>query len=384
LVGLDQTETNAAYDTISVSFVTRGGAGRLLPSGSVLPEPPASSFASDNAAGVHPTILEALARANHGHALAYGNEAWTARAIGAFRELFGAPVEVLFTWGGTGANVVGLQCLLAPYQAVICPSGAHIAVDECGAPERFTGCKLVDVQTPDGKLRPEQIVEQLHGLGDEHHVQPKVVSITQSTELGTLHTADEIAAIAATAHAHGLLLHLDGARIANATAALGGDVRAFTIEAGVDVLTFGGTKAGAMYGEAVVFLDPALAAPAKFVRKQAGQLPSKMRYVAAQFEALLADGLWIALGAHANEMADRLYRQTNEVPGVTHERPPAVNSLFPMLPAAAAQTLREWCFFWPWDPAREQVRWMTAWDTTADDVDRFAAGVRTVMGAPGA
>ena len=350
----------------------------------MLPEPPASSFASDNAAGVHPTILDAIARANHGHALAYGNDDLTRRTVGAFRELFGAPVEVFFTWGGTGANVVGLQCLLAPYQAVICPAGAHIAVDECGAPERFTGCKLIDVPTADGKLRPEQIVEQLHGLGDEHHVQPKVVSITQSTELGTLYTADEVAEIAATAHANGLLLHVDGARLANATAALGGDVRAFTVEAGVDVLTFGGTKAGAMYGEAVVFLDPALAGPAKFVRKQAGQLPSKMRYVAAQFEALLTDGLWIDLAAHANGMADRLYRSTVEIAGVTLERPPAVNSLFPMLPPAAAQTLREWCFFWPWDPARDQVRWMTAWDTTVEDVDRFVAGVRAVLAASAA
>lgn len=347
----------------------------------MLPSPPASSFASDNAAGVHPSILEALARANHGPALAYGNDEWTRRAVARFRDVFDAPVEVFFTWGGTGANVVGLQCLLAPYQAVICPAGAHVAVDECGAPERFTGCKLIDVPTPDGKLRPEQILDQLHGLGDEHHVQPRVVSITQSTELGTLYTDDEVAAIAATAHAHGLLLHVDGARLANATAALGGDVRAFTAEAGVDVLTFGGTKAGAMYGEAVVFLDPALAGPAKFVRKQAGQLPSKMRYVAAQFEALLADDLWISLAARANEMADRLYRQTCEIAGVTIERAPAVNSLFPMLPNAAAETLREWCFFWPWDPAREQVRWMTAWDTTPDDVDRFADGVRKVMAA---
>jgi threonine aldolase len=345
----------------------------------VLPDPPACSFASDNAAGVHPAVMEALARANHGHALAYGSDDWTQRAVGVFREQFGAPVEVFFTWGGTGANVVGLQCLLAPYQAIICPAGAHIAIDECGALERFAGCKLIDLPTADGKLGPEQVVDQLGGLGDEHHVQPRVVSITQSTEVGTLYSPDEVAALAAAAHAHGLLLHMDGARISNATAALGGDVRSFTVEAGVDVLTFGGTKAGMMYGEAVVFCNPALAAPARFVRKQSGQLVSKMRYVAAQFEALLEGGLWIDLAGHANSMADLLYRTTSDIAGVKHERAPVVNSVFPSLPADAAARLRDWCFFWPWDPAHDQYRWMTAWDTTPDDISRFAEGVRTVM-----
>ena len=345
----------------------------------MLPAAPERSFASDNAAGVHPAVMEAIARANHGHALAYGNEAWTGRAVAGFRELFDAPIEVALTWGGTGANIVGLQCLLAPYQAVICTANAHIATDECGAPERFTGCKLIDLPTVDGKLTPEQIAAQLHGLGDEHHVQPKVVSITQSTELGTLYTADEIAAIAAVAHDHDMYVHLDGARIANATAALDGDVRAFTIEAGVDVMTFGGTKAGMMYGEAVVFLNPALAGPARFVRKQAGQLPSKMRYVAAQFEALLADGLWIDLARCANERADLLYRATVDIAGVTIERAPAVNALFPILPAKATAALQEWSFFWPWDPSRNQVRWMTAWDTTEADVTAFADGVRSVV-----
>ncbi len=350
-------------------------------SSSVLPPAPTCSFASDNAAGVHPAVLEAMTRANHGHALAYGADAWTGRAVAAFRELFDHPVEVAFTWGGTGANVVGLQCLLAPYQAVICPATAHIAVDECGAPERFTGCKLIDVPTPDGKLTPELVEHELHGLGDEHHVQPRVVSITQSTELGTLYTADEIAALAATAHGHGLLLHLDGARLANAAAALGADPKAFTLDAGVDVLTFGGTKNGMMYGEAVVFRDAALAAPVRFVRKQAGQLVSKMRYVAAQFEALLTDDLWLHLATDANARADQLHRLAAEVPGVTIARAPAVNSVFPVLPAAAIVPLQEWCFFWPWDASRREVRWMTAWDTTPADVDAFVAGVRAIVGA---
>ena len=344
----------------------------------MLPPAPACSFASDNAAGVHPTVLDALGAANDRHALAYGADAWTERALAAFDELFGRHVEVFFTWGGTGANVVGLQCLLAPYHAVICPAGAHIAFDECGAPERFTGCKLIDLPTPDGKLRPEQITEQLFGLGDQHHVQPKVVSITQSTELGTLYTAAEITAIAEVAHANGLYVHLDGARIANAAAALG-DLRSCTIDAGVDVMTFGGTKNGMMYGEAVVFLNTDLAAPARFVRKQAGQLPSKMRYVAAQFLALLEGGLWLELAGNANEMAVRLYEATRTIEGVHFDLPPAVNAVFPLLPAGALEVLQQWCFFWPWDPTRNQARWMTAWDTTAQDIDRFAAGVHAIM-----
>ena len=345
----------------------------------MLPPPPACSFASDNAAGVHPAVLDALARANDGHALAYGADPWTERAIASIRRVFDHPVEVAFTWGGTGANVVGLQCLLAPYQAVICPSTAHIAVDECGAPERFTGCKLIDVATDDGKLTPALVLDQLHVLGDQHHVQPRVVSITQSTELGTLYDPDEVAALAATAHAHGMLVHMDGARLANAAAAFGGDVRSFTIAAGVDVLTFGGTKNGMMYGEAVVFCDPALAGPVRFVRKQAAQLPSKMRFVSAQFEALLADGLWLDLARHANEMAAHLHRLTADIGGIVLDSAPVVNSVFPYVPRAAIVPLQDWCFFYPWDVARHQVRWMTAWDTRRADVEAFAAGARAVV-----
>ena len=353
-------------------------AAKRLRSVLVLPPPPACSFASDNAARVHPAVLDAITRANDGHALAYGSDPWTERAVAAIRRVFCHPVEVAFTWGGTGANVVGLQCLLAPYQAVICPSTAHIAVDECGALERFAGCKLIDVATDDGKLTPAHVIDQLRGLGDQHHVQPHVVSITQSTEMGTLYTPDEVAALAATAHAHGLLLHMDGARLANA-AAVFGDVRAFTIDAGVDVLTFGGTKNGMMYGEAVVFCDPSLATPVRFVRKQAAQLISKMRFVGAQFDALLADDLWLDLARHANEMATLLHRLTADIGGIVLERAPAVNSVFPLLPPEAIGPLQEWCFFYPWDEARHQVRWMTAWDTSAADVATFAAGARAVV-----
>jgi threonine aldolase len=341
--------------------------------------PPRSSFASDNASGAHPDVMAAMAAANEGHAPAYGADAWTDRAIDAFRQLFGGEVEVAFTWGGTGANVVGLQCLLAPYDAVICPDTAHIHVDECGAPERFTGAKLLDVPTVDGKLRPDDVRGQLHLLGDMHHVQPRVVAITQSTEQGSLYTPDEIAALADVAHAHGMRLHLDGARIANATAALGGDVRSFTVDAGVDVLTFGGTKNGMVYGEAVVFLDPELGRAAPFVRKQAGQLPSKMRFVAAQFEALLAGDLWLRNATHSNEMAQLLAKRIDGTPGVTLTRPPEVNALFATIPPAALAPLQAWSHFYVWDESTTEVRWMTSFDTTADDVERFAAGVASLV-----
>ncbi len=334
------------------------------------------SFASDNAAGVDPAVMDALIAANVDHALAYGSDPWTARATDRFRELFDAPVEVCFVWGGTGANVVSLQSLVAPWDAVVCSANAHIAVDECGAPERFTGAKLLTFPTPDGKLTPDQIRASQSGRGDEHHSQATVVSITQSTESGTLYTPAEIAALTEVAHAHGMKVHLDGARIANAVAALDVHVRDITIAAGIDVVSFGGTKNGMMYGEAVVFLDPALGANARFIRKQATQLPSKMRFVAAQFEALLADGRWLANAAHANAMAVRLADAVRDVPGVELTREPVVNSVFARLPAAAIPRLQERSFFWMWDDAHHEVRWMTAFDTTDDDIDAFTAILR--------
>jgi len=344
-----------------------------------LPAPPDASFASDNASGAHPDVLAALVAANRGHAPAYGADAWTARATDAIRDLFGVPAEVAFAWGGTGANVVGLQCLLAPWQAVICPDTAHIHVDECGAPERFTGAKLIDVPTPDGKLRPDQITDHLHLLGDMHHVQPRVVAITQSTEQGSLYQPDEVAALAEVAHAHGLVVHMDGARLANAAAALGGDVRSFTADAGVDVVTFGGTKNGMVFGEAVVFLTPELGADVDFVRKQAGQLPSKMRFVAAQFEALLADDLWLVNARHANAMAQLLVDRVGDVRGIAVSRRPEVNAVFATVPRQSLARLQAWSHFYVWDEATTEVRWMTSFDTTVEDVECFAAGLASLV-----
>ena len=337
------------------------------------------SFASDNASGVHPAVMDALIAANVDHALAYGDDAWTERATRHFRDVLGAPVEVCFVWGGTGANVVSLQSLLQPWSAVVCTANAHIAVDECGAPERFTGSKLLTFPSVDGKLTPADVEAAQVGRGDEHHAQATVVSVTQSTECGTLYSVSELTAVCEAAHGFGMKVHLDGARLGNAVAALGCDVRALTIDAGVDVVSFGGTKNGMMYGEAVVFCDPALGADAKFIRKQATQLPSKMRFVAAQFDALLTDDLWIRNAAHANAMAQRLAAATRDIPGVTLAREPEVNSVFVRLPAERIAKLQAESFFWTWDETLDEVRWMTAFDTTEADIDAFAATVRRVL-----
>lgn len=351
-----------------------------------LPPPPVRSFASDNAAGVHPDVLAAVARANEGHALAYGDDEWTRRTEGAFRDLFGTDVTTLLTFNGTGANVLSLLALLGPAEAVVCTAAAHIATDEAGAPERILGAKLIDLPAPDGKLVPEQLDAVVAQTRDgPHHAQPGVVSLTQSTELGTVYSVDEIAALSERAHHHRMRVHVDGARLANATAALGGDVAALrrsTLDAGVDVVSFGGTKNGILGGEAVIFLRPELARRAEHLRKQVTQLPSKMRFVAAQFEALLTDDLWLRLAGSANAMAARLHGAIAGLPGLEAGPAPAVNSVFPILPPAVADRLKAWSFFWDWDASRGQVRWMTAWDTTADDVDRFVAGVTLATSEP--
>jgi threonine aldolase len=350
------------------------------PSFDELPEPPARSFASDNASGVHPEVMAAIVAADAGDALAYGDDPWTREAEAALADLFGREVEAVFCWGGTGANVVGLQCLVGPGDAVICPEGAHIDTDEGGAAERIIGTKLLTVPTPDGKLRPADVLARSVGVGNQHRAQPRAVSITQSTERGTLYRPDEVRAVVEAAHAGGLRVHLDGARIANAAAALGGDVRSFTTDAGVDVLTFGGTKNGLMYGEAVVFLEPELGDRARFVRKQTTQLASKMRYIGAQFAAALADGLWLRNAAHANAMARLLADGLAGVDGVTVTSPPEVNAVFAALPSAGAvEDVQAWSFVHDWDPARHEVRCMTSWATTPTDVERFVAGVAAVV-----
>ncbi|HET9294934.1 MAG TPA: low specificity L-threonine aldolase [Gemmatimonadales bacterium] len=340
---------------------------------------PSPHFASDNTAGIHPEVLAAIAAANTDHAIAYGSDSWTAAAVDRFREHFGPETEVFLVYGGTGANVLGLQLLTRPHEAVLCAETAHIHADECGAPERYLGCKLLAVPSRDGKLRPADIVGQLKGIGNEHHVQPRVISVTQATEYGTVYRPEELGALAEVARQHGLRLHMDGARLANAAASLGLPLREVTAEVGVDVLTFGGTKNGLLGAEAVVVFDPALARDFRFQRKQAMQLPSKMRFLGAQFAALLADDLWRRNADKANRMARLLADLASRVPGVTITQPVEANAVFATVPREHLAALQERFFFYVWDEPRTEVRWMAAFDTTEEDVRAFARHLHTVL-----
>jgi threonine aldolase len=329
------------------------------------------TFASDNWSGIHPDILAAIVAANGEHVRSYGEDPVTAEAVAHFKRHFGADAEVFFAFNGTGANVVGLQSLLRPFEAVICAQTAHIYVDECGAPERFLGSKLIPVATPDGKLTPELVEAAAIGVGDEHHVQPRVVSITQATELGTSYRVDEIAALSRWAHDHAMLLHLDGARLSNAAAFLGVGLGAFGSSAGVDVLSYGGTKNGAMGAEAVVSFQPPEESSLRYIRKQSMQLASKMRFVAAQFNALLKGDLWRTNAGHANAMARRLAEGMARVDGVTVAHPIESNGVFAVLPPAVTRAVQEEFPFYVWDEATSVVRWMASFDTTEQDVDAF-------------
>jgi len=338
------------------------------------------TFASDNAAPAHPRILRAIEQANVGHAVSYGDDDWTRRATGRFRTIFGDETDVYFTFNGTGANVVALSSLIRPHEAVITPATAHLNTDECGAFERFAGSKLLPVQTADGKLRIKDLEPFLHSSKEEHHVQPRVISISQSTEYGGLYELEELRGLCAFAHEHGLLVHMDGARIANAAAALGRPLREVTRAAGVDVLTFGGTKNGLLFGEAILFFDRALhGGTARFARKQAMQLASKMRFIAAQFEALLQDDLWLNNARHANAMATALEARLRSIPGVNITRPVRCNAIFATLPRSAIKTIQERFFFYVFDDLNSEVRWMTTYETTAEDIDQFVAAIEGAL-----
>ncbi|MFB7250174.1 threonine aldolase family protein [Microbacterium sp. NPDC056234] len=348
---------------------------------STLHDPAIRGFASDNYSGIHPEILAAIAAANDGHQVAYGEDVYTQRLQEVFRSHFGADAEAFPVFNGTGANVTGLQSMLPRWGAVISASSAHINVDEGGAPERIGGFKLLTVPTDDGKLTPELVDREAWGWGDEHRAQPLVVSITQSTELGTLYTPEEIRALADHAHGHGMKLHLDGARISNAAAALDAPLAAFTLDAGVDVLSFGGTKNGAMLGEAVVVLNPEASTGLIYSRKFNMQLSSKMRFVSAQLIALLEGDLWLRNARHSNAMARRLRTgieaglADGSVRGVEFTQPTQANGVFATLPDGIADRLRESFRFYDWDAARNEVRWMCSFDTAESDVDAFIAEV---------
>jgi threonine aldolase len=341
-----------------------------------LHDPAWRGFASDNYAGAHPEVLAALADANEGHQVAYGEDVYTARLQEVVKGHFGADAEAFPVFNGTGANVTALTSILPRWGAVIATASAHIHTDEGAAPERVSGLKLLTVPTPDGKLTPELIDSEAWGWGDEHRAQPLAVSITQTTELGTVYTVEEVRAIADHVHAKGMTLHMDGARVANAAAALGVGLREFTTDAGVDILSFGGTKNGLLYGEAIVVLNPAASDGLVYLRKLSMQLASKMRFVSAQLIALLSDDLWLRSATHANAMAARLRQALEGVDGLTFTQATEANAIFAILPPGSADRLRETFRFYDWNPATGEVRWMTAFDTTEADVDAFAAAIR--------
>ena len=333
-------------------------------------------FASDNNSGVHPAILEALNRANSGHTVGYGNDDYTATATKMFREIFGEGTEVFFVFNGTGANVLALTTLTRSFNSVICAATAHIQEDECGAPEKFSGCKLLPVETVDGKLTPDAVKHHLKGFNFEHHSQPKVISISQVTEMGTVYTPDEIKALASVAHEHKMFLHLDGARIANAAAALNLPFKAFTRDCGVDVISFGGTKNGMMMGEAVVFFDHTLTVDTKYLRKQSMQLFSKMRFVSAQFIAYFTNNLWEQNAIHANRMAQKLYKQISDIPGIKVTQKVEANGIFAEVPSHIIAPLQERFFFYIWNDLTHEVRWMTSFDTTEEEINEFSDLIR--------
>ena len=336
-------------------------------------------FASDNFAGAHPDVLAAVAEANDGHVPAYGDDPYTAAAEQRLREHFGDEARPFLVFNGSAANVLSLLAAARSAQGVICPDTAHLNRDEAGAPERIAGVKLLTVPTPSGKLTPELASTRIKRVGDQHAAQPHIVSISNATELGTVYAPVETRALAELAHDRDMLVHIDGARLANTAAALDVPLRALTTDAGADVLSFGGTKNGLLLGDAVVFLNRDLAADFEFVRKQSMQLASKMRFVAAQFDALLRDDLWLRNATHANAMAERLATAVKQVPAVRITQPVESNAVFAILPRQATERLlAEWpgdVPFHIWDEDSGEVRWMTAWDTTEDDVDRFSAAV---------
>lgn len=330
-------------------------------------------FASDNNSGIHPAILEALIKANDGHAPAYGDDVFTQGAIAKFREHFGADSEVLFVFNGTGANITGLKSMVRSHQAIICTDGAHIHADEGGADEGIIGGKLLTVPSADGKLTIPMIEQQLAHIGSQHRSQPKAISISQCTELGTVYTIDEIKQLSGFAHANGLFVHMDGARISNAAAFLGCTLKEMTTDAGVDMLSFGGTKNGIMIGEAVVCLNKEFAAELKYIRKQSMQLGSKMRFIAAQFDRLLTEDLWLENAVQANRMAKRLANGLKQFPNVLLTQPVESNAVFASMPREQIEQLQKAYAFALWSMDKNEVRLVTSFDTSEEDVDLFLA-----------
>jgi len=336
-------------------------------------------FASDNNSGIHPVLLKALADANTGHVVAYGDDSYTRLATKKFKQVFGDQAEVFFVLTGTAANVLGLSSVTRSFNAIISAGSSHINVDECGAPEKFNQCKILTVKTPDGKLTPDLISEHLGGFGFEHHVQPVVISISQPTELGTVYTISEIANLAGLAKKYNMYLHMDGARLANAAVYLDLSFRAFTADASVDILSFGGTKNGMLFGESVVFLRPELAVNFKYIRKQGMQLVSKMRYISAQFNTYLNQEIWKNNALHANSMAQYLAKLIQDIPEIKIIQKVQSNAVFAVIPRNIIKPLQEKYFFYVWDDQACIVRWMTSFDTTNEDIDSFVNCIKELL-----
>ena len=337
------------------------------------------SFASDNNSGVHPLVMEALNRANRDHAVGYGDDPWTAEAVRKIREVFSADCEPLFVFNGTGSNAVALQLCTRPYNSIICAETAHIYVDECGSPARMTGCQIRPVATPDGKLTPDLIRPYLCHFGEQHHSQPGAIYISQCSELGTIYQPEEIRALTSLAHQHGMYVHMDGARLANACAALNLGFKELTVDCGIDVLSFGGTKNGLMLGESVIVFNPDLKKEAYFVRKQSAQLASKLRYLSCQFTAYLTDDLWLKNATHANRMAKILYDGLKELPGVRFTQKMESNQLFLTMPRPVIDELLKSYFFYFWDEAVNEIRFVTSFDTTEEDIQELLQAVKKLL-----
>ena len=336
-------------------------------------------FASDNNAGIHPDILKEVIEANKGHVKGYGTDIYTETAQELFREQLGSATETFFVFTGTAANVLGITGILRSWNSVITAATAHLETDECGAPEKFIGCKILTVDTPDGKITPELIEKHMHGFDFEHHSQPKVISITQSTEMGTVYTVPEIRKIARCAHSRGLLLHMDGARLANAAVALNLPFKTFTTDAGADVLSFGGTKNGMMFGEAICFLRPELSVNFKYIRKQGMQLASKMRFISSQYIGYFKNDLWKKLASHANSMAGILAEKLQQIDGLKITQPVQANGIFVIMPSDAAVKVMNHYFFYPWNAQTSEYRLMTSWDTTEEDIVEFVKLLKKEM-----
>lgn len=337
------------------------------------------SFASDNNSGVHPSIMEAVIKANEDHAIGYGDDPWTAAATEKIRSIFGEEATPFFVFNGTGANSVALQAVTRPFNSILCAETAHINVDECGAPGRMTGCAIVTIPTPDGKLTPELIRPRLHNFGVCHHSQPKAVYISQVSELGTVYTIEEVRAIADLLHAHNMYLHMDGARLANACAYLNCTMKQLTVDAGVDILSFGGTKNGMMMGEAVVSFRPEITENLPYYRKQSAQLASKQRYLSAQFIPYLENNLWLENAMRANISAAKLADVLRQYPQIQFTQKVETNQIFFTIPSGPLKKLQERYFFYMWNEENNEARLVTSWDTTGEDIARFEQDLKEIM-----